>query len=96
MSQRTELRVALSLLLGVSVVGGYLVLKGSDWPVGVMALCWLAFMLWAARFRCRGCRSHHLFDVGQLSVHPVWPRLSCRVCGLAIDQVVGVRPDHKP
>ena len=84
MSHRTQLRMAFSLLLVVLVVGGYLVLRGNDWAVGAIAVFWLVFMVWAARFKCRRCRTLHLFEVSGLMAHPMWPGARCRTCGLSL------------
>jgi hypothetical protein len=83
MSQQTQLRAAVSLMIAILVIGVLLLLRGHEWSVGVVAVSWLVFMLWAAQFRCRRCRTHHLFELGGLTAHPIWPREHCHVCGLS-------------
>jgi hypothetical protein len=83
MSQRMQLRAVVSLMIAILVIGVLLLLRGHEWSVGVVAVSWLVFMLWAARFRCRKCRTHHLFELGGLTAHPIRPRVHCRVCGLS-------------
>jgi hypothetical protein len=95
MSQRTELKLALGVISTVVLVSAVLVLQGQDWALGLVAVAWPTFMVWAYRSKCERCDTHHLHEISGVSAHPVWPIRQCRTCGLSLD-LTNVEAAGKP